>query len=103
MRLWIDDVREPPDPERWVWAKTSEEALAILRNGNVEFISFDFDLGGRDTAYPIAEWVEARASDGIQPPGWAIHSQNPVGRINLRVALESAERLWRDYIRSRVA
>jgi hypothetical protein len=103
MRLWIDDVREPPDPERWVWAKTSEEALTIIRNGGVAFISFDHDLDGSDTTYPVANYIERQAQAGVQPPGWAIHSQNPVGRVNLRAALESAERFWRDYIKSRAA
>jgi hypothetical protein len=102
MKLWIDDVREPPDEEIWLWAKTSQEALKILKAQRIDFIAFDFDLGGADTAYPIAEWIEARAKVGIQPPGWAIHSQNPVGRVRLRGALESAEALWKRYIKGKV-
>ncbi len=102
MKLWIDDVREPPDEEIWLWAKTSDEALKILKTRRIDFIAFDFDLGGDDTAYRIAEWIEARAKVGIQPPGWAIHSQNPVGRVRLRGALESAETWWKAYVRQKI-
>lgn len=49
MKVWLDDVREPPD-RSWVWVKTSAEALTLLWNGHVEQIALDFDLGGEDTA-----------------------------------------------------
>lgn len=101
MKLWIDDVREPPDEEIWLWAKTSEEALTILNTQRIDFIAFDFDLGGDDTAYRVAEYIENCARIGVQPPGWSIHSANPVGRVRLRGALENAETLWRKYVRQK--
>lgn len=99
MRLWVDDLREPPD-ETWLWAKSSKKAVGIICTSEIDFISFDFDLGGDDTSMDVATLIEGRAERGIQPPGWAIHSQNPVGRIRLRSALDSAERIWRQHVRS---
>lgn len=92
-KLWIDDLREPPD-ESWHWAKSSGVAISCILSGPFALVSFDHDLGGDDTAMPVARLIEERAHDGIEPPRWAIHSANPVGRKNLRAALESADRLW---------
>lgn len=52
MRLWLDDIRLPP--QDWVWAKSYDDAILLLANGGIEEISFDHDL-----------WVEpAEASAG---------------------------------------
>jgi hypothetical protein len=99
MKLWIDDTREPPD-KTWVWVKTSEEARRILHHQSVDFIAFDHDLGGEDTTYPIALLIERRAQRGIAPPGWSVHSANPVGAARLRVALQSAESWWKAYVKN---
>ncbi len=44
MKLWLDDVRTPP--EGWVWAKSYDEAVEILSNLDDEFTdaSLDHDL-----------------------------------------------------------
>lgn len=49
IRLWIDDVRLPP--AGWEWAKTSEEAMQLITNEDIEIseVSFDHDLGGMTT------------------------------------------------------
>ena len=31
MKLWLDDVRKPP--EGWAWAKTADEAIELLEAG----------------------------------------------------------------------
>ena len=92
MRLWIDDVR--PAPDGWTWAKTSDEALAIL-GPDVTEISFDHDLGGDDTAMIVAKEIERLAFLAERaPPKWSIHSANPVGRLNLQAALQRADEFW---------
>lgn len=95
MKLWIDDLRAPPDG--WVWVKTSAQAIDQL-GCEVEEISFDHDLGGDDTAMPVAQCIEYMAHEGLlPPPKWHIHSANPVGRANLKAALESADRHWKSH------
>ncbi|MCZ4653834.1 hypothetical protein O4157_20745 [Gordonia amicalis] len=45
MKLWVDDLRTPPDG--WAWAKTSAEAIGMLTDHAVTEPSLDHDLGGR--------------------------------------------------------
>lgn len=98
-KIWIDDVR--PAPDGWLWAKTSWVAIAmiegaIVANPDVSLeLSFDHDLSGDDTTMPVARLIEAGAYAGtLAPIRWSIHSANPVGRMNLQAALESADRYW---------
>jgi len=94
MKLWLDDVRKPP--RGWKWAKTYEQAVAILETGEVEAISFDHDLGEGKTGYDVAVWVEERAVAGqIERLWWKVHSQNPIGKLRIQAAMKSAERFWK--------
>lgn len=99
MGMWLDDLRSPPD-DSWTWIKESAVAMGLVAlahsNGMpLSEISFDHDLGGDDTAMPVAKMIEEGAYRGELPRiKWAIHSANPVGRMNLRAALESADRYW---------
>lgn len=110
MRIYLDDLRETPDylavdrynDERRTYthrAYTAQEAIALLESGQVEFISFDHDLGAPEagTGYDVARWIEYRvATDPDFPmPDWAIHSANPVGVGNIDAAMKSAQR-WVD-------
>jgi len=98
MKLWIDDLRSPPD-NGWFWTKNSSDALVVIRlaahQGGVILneISFDHDLGGEDIAVKVANEIERLVYLGhLKMPAWKIHSANPVGRANLERALRSAER-----------
>lgn len=76
MRLFVDDLRGPPSPD-WVVARTSAEALAILRAGApISELSQDHDLGGDDTSRPV---VLHLCEHGGWPPIVRVHSANPVG------------------------
>lgn len=95
MRVWLDDVR--PMPENFdAWAKTADEAITLLSSGKVIEISLDHDLGETGgTGYDVASWLEEAAYLGTIPRvKWTIHSQNPVGFSNMKLALEAADRLW---------
>lgn len=97
MKIWLDDIRLPPD-DTWTWCKTVASAQVYFHFGSVwpiEVISFDHDLGDNvPTGYDLAKYIEANCATGknIMPKAWAIHSANPVGRENIRKAMESAER-----------
>jgi len=96
-RIWLDDVRAPPDNENWtVWAKTIEVCKVYLEDGRVEAISFDHDLGTAETGYTLALYIERLSFTGKLrgPIEWYIHSMNPVGAKNIRKAMENAERFW---------
>lgn len=76
MKLFVDDLRDPPDAT-WTVARTSAEALAIVQSGaQVDELSLDHDLGGEDTSRPIVLWL---AEHGGWPATVRVHSANPVG------------------------
>jgi hypothetical protein len=86
-KLWIDDLRSPPDDD-WHWVKTSSEAIEYLRFYPVCAISFDHDLGGDDTSMRVVDWIDNATNSGLLPPfEWFIHSANPIGRRNIHTAL----------------
>lgn len=96
MKLWIDDVRNPPS-DKWIWAKNSFDALRIIKDNwmGITFISFDHDLGGDDTSVRVADFIEEQAAmNAYRRFEWDIHSANPVGRKRLRQALEKADEHW---------
>ena len=98
IRMWLDDVR--PMPREYNYhAKTSIEAINMLKNGNVVFISFDHDLGEDDTGYKVAQWIEEAAyNNKIKPIDWQIHSANPIGAKRIESTMKNAERFWNESI-----
>lgn len=74
MKVWLDDVRTPPD-DTWQWAKTSDEAIAFLRYESVSIISLDHDLGLYDDGKKVARFITTMKVR----PATIIHSMNPVG------------------------
>jgi hypothetical protein len=105
MRIYLDDLRPTPaylsideyaDERRSYTDRcyTAQEAIELLYSGQVEFISFDHDLGSPEngTGYDVAKWIErAAAMDPTWPiPDYAIHSANPVGAVNIDRAMKAA-------------
>ena len=96
MKLWIDDVR--PAPKGYVWCRTVDDAKAtILKYSNridwdnnlvddIELIDIDHDAGdfGPPDYIAILDWLE---ETGRNYP-IRIHSQNPVGVVNMRAIIE---------------
>lgn len=97
MKLWLDDVRTPPD-DTWTWAKTFEGAVELFNTEPVVEISFDHDLGDTNrTGYTLALLIERLAHEGVMGRiKWRIHSANPVGKRNIQRAMESADKVWKE-------
>jgi len=94
IRLWVDDVRDPPS-SNWVWAKTYNEAVCFLDFFPVAEVSLDHDLGPGKTGYDLAVYMETMAAAGVLDKlEWHVHSFNPVGSANIRQAMLSCERYW---------
>jgi hypothetical protein len=79
MKIWVDDIRTPPDG--WRWCKDSESAIHTLqeceaRYEPIELMSLDHDLGGDDTTRPIVLWM---CENDFWPVEVVCHSANPVG------------------------
>lgn len=89
-KLFIDDVREPPDAS-WTLARCCSEAEMLVDDlGMPDVMSLDHDLGDGETVMMFLRWlVEVHYEQG--PPTYSVHSANPMGRDNIVAYLES----WR--------
>jgi hypothetical protein len=99
LRVWLDDVRKAP--EGWVHVKTPEEAIDLLRSGDVEEVSLDHDLGlatpeAERTGYDVLAWLEEAVATGAWKhalPAIHVHSANPVGWRRMEQAIAAIQRL----------
>lgn len=96
MRLWLDDVRPPPD-DSWFWAWTNDMAKNMLAGGEVTECSLDHDLGeettgaldveavkNAETGLDLVQWM---VETGNVPPKVTIHSWNPDGAAAMAARL----------------
>lgn len=109
-KLWLDDIRKPPD-ETWDRVKNYEDFVYFIEtNGVPDLISFDHDLGGehykallanpkkhllnegfeKKTGYDCAKWL-VRNNHKIKK--FFVHSCNPIGRDNINCLLNN----WKNF------
>lgn len=90
MWLYVDDLRDIPTG--FVGARTFEEAVEILKTGQVELISLDHDLGCDNNGielkngYDLVNWI---CNEGVSIPKVYIHTDNPVGRAKMLAGLQN--------------
>ena len=100
MRVWLDDIR--PAPNGWIHVKTAPECIELLKGGKVTHISLDHDLGmdnwvSPNNGYDVAKWIEENAYNGsLNKIKCRVHTQNPIGRKNICMALQNAFRYWKE-------
>jgi hypothetical protein len=80
VKLFVDDLRDPP--EGWEVARTSREAVALLKSGQVTELSLEHDFHKHDfhsgnTTRPIVIWMIIH---DVWPEIVRCHTTNPVGR-----------------------
>lgn len=98
-KIWLDDQIPPPD-DSWYWHKEILFVFQFTRNGVVDEISLDHDLGdGIPTGYDLLVMLEKHAAEGgfSKAPKFTIHSANPVGRQNMERAIASIERFCKEW------
>ena len=96
MKLWVDDVRQPPSDD-WIWCTTTNDAIFAIHyyehnmSDDTIIIDLDHDAGdymqhGGDYI-KILDWLESK---GIVDTGYFfhIHSMNPVGVQNMRAIIQ---------------
>jgi hypothetical protein len=94
MRLYIDDIRFPKTEFDFI-ARSSLSAIQYMDSeGCPDYISFDHDLGGDDTAMIVVKWMIKRDLDnngGFIPDNFEfnVHTANPVGGANISGYLNS--------------
>jgi len=91
-KLFLDDIRLPPD-DTWDVVRSYDEFVAYIEaNGMPDVISFDHDLGFtfwdevcfEKSGYDCAKWLVKK---GLRLRQWFVHSMNPVGRENIHALL----------------
>jgi hypothetical protein len=98
MKVYLDDER--PTPEGWRRVYWPDEAIELLRSGEVSEISLDHDLGddARGDGYDVLLWIEqAVVNEGFRPPIMRVHSANAAARPRMEQAIESIHRLARRF------
>lgn len=99
LSVWLDDERPMP-PGYDIHVKTSQEAIALLKTGQVEFISLDNDLGpdSHGEGYDVAKFIEQAAYEGTLPAmrssQFRVHTQNESKKPLIKMALSNAVRFW---------
>lgn len=97
-RLWVDDLRNPPQHsvESYDIARTYNQAIDFLLAKTYEYIYLDHDLGdysgpdGREmTGYDVLMWIVEKKQDGfVAPTRYEILTANPVGRKRFEGVIE---------------
>ncbi len=105
-KLWLDDVRPPPD-DSWAWAKTVREAQLLFDVlPDVEECSLDHDLGATyaddadvetilllaghspdGSGLDVARWM---VENDRVPPKVRIHSWNAAGAMRMARVIADA-------------
>lgn len=95
MKLWLDDKREMPKDYDFKTYDV-EQAKELILTGSITHVAFDHDLGyNKATGYDLAVWIEELAFHGkIKPMTYSIQSDNSVGRIRIRQAMDNAIKYW---------
>lgn len=90
MKVYLDDERETP--EGWVRVYWPEEAIEMLKTGNVTELSLDHDLGNDDhgTGYDVVLWIEeAVIVNNFKPPIIKVHSANSSARHKMELGIKN--------------
>lgn len=96
MKIWLDDVRMPPD-ESWVWFDSAFRVIDALHTLPVQEVSLDHDLGDETVygnGYIVMTWIEREVyiNTDYRCPVIHIHTANPVARDKMKAARTSIKR-----------
>src|SRR5687768_10782843 len=92
MKLWLDDVRQPPD-DTWTWAKCVGDAIELMQTGLVVEAALDHDLllepDTRD-GIVLCEWM--RDNDVWPRDAITVHTVNNFGSTAMCNTIERSQR-----------
>lgn len=98
IKMWLDDIRDPVKfgAIGFDWVKTYDEAIELLKTGEVVVASLDHDLSidatlgyweHELTGYDVVCWME---KNDVWPEEVVVHSLNPVGRERMLAVIKRA-------------
>ena len=94
MKVFLDDIR--PTPPGWERAYWPEEAIELLKTGQVTELSLDHDLGDdqHGTGYDVLLWMEEQtALYGFKPPLIKLHTKNSSAEQKMMAAVIAIKKL----------
>ena len=93
MKLFVDDIRNPPD-DSWIVVREAEKAIRLINTGKISVISLDHDLGENvQTGYDVANHLEkACLLKQIPVPTMLCHSANPPGKANIERCFQAIKK-----------
>jgi len=94
MKVFLDDERLTPDG--WHRVYWSDEAIKLLKTGEVTEISLDHDLGDdeKGTGYDVILWIEqAVFLKDFNPPRIRVHSANSSARQKMEAGIKKIMQL----------
>lgn len=93
IRVYLDDERTTP--LGWTRTYWPDETIELLKQGNVEILSLDHDLGDdkRGTGYDVILWIEEQVFlHEFSPPKILVHSANTSARTKMELGIKAIER-----------
>lgn len=92
VNLYLDDVRACP--ENFILVTSYEEFVNFIKDDRwPNFISFDHDLGIGKTGFDCAKFLVDYCLDNhLDLPKFVVHSQNPVGKLNIESLLKNFQK-----------
>lgn len=90
MKVYLDDERTTP--EGWIRVYWPDEAIELLKSGDITEISLDHDLGDdeRGTGYDVLLWIEEQVVlHGFVPPKLSVQSANVSARIKMESGIRA--------------
>lgn len=88
--LFLDDERFPADETNVIARSFNDATEYVIEHGTPTHVCFDHDLGHGKTGYDFAHWLIDRDLDGFGfTESFSVHSHNPIGAANIRMAMES--------------
>lgn len=93
MRVFLDDVRDPPKGE-WVVCRSVAEMQQLVKDmGFPSHVSFDHDLGDNvPSGKDAANWlIEQDLDHNVMPEEFTfqVHSANPPGAKNIHSVMDN--------------
>jgi len=64
----------------WMYARSFDHAVSLIKLNKFDEISLDHDLGTGKTGYDLAKWLTVNKK---WPEKVRVHSANPVGKRNI--------------------
>ena len=77
-----------PAPEGWTWVETVGDVIELLKNGEVDAVSLDNDLGlNQREGFNVVKWME---ENDVWPDLVCVHTNNAVAAAYMRDVLSNS-------------